>query len=775
MGRKRPGSGLSTTQQAAKFLGVSVLAGAVAAGLALPAVGALGLAAKGTVQGFDEIPSQLKRPPLSQKTTILDANGEKLADVYSRNRTVVPLDEMSEHVRQGTVAIEDARFYEHGAVDLRGILRAMNRNLEQGGVAEGASTLTQQYVKNVFVEAAGDDPEAVAEATQQTGAEGFGRKIREMKYAIQLEQELTKDEILENYLNITYFGQQAYGIEAASQRYFSKSASELELHESAMLAGMVQSPSRYDPVNSPDAALQRRDAVLRAMVSTGDITQREADEAAERDLGLEISEPRNGCITAVHDAGFFCDYVRQEFLSNPAFGETREERSELWTLGGLTIQTTLDPQAQQAAAQAAADGAHADDAVTAAVVQVEPGTGNILSMAQSRPYGTNGDEHQTTLNLNVSSGMGGTTYGFQPGSTFKPITAAAALEQGISPAQEYTTGHELTLPMADFRDCDNNPLGSADEPEWQLQNERDDERGTWDMTEALGSSVNTYFAELEREVGLCETLTMAADLGVQRGDDAELGTNPSVTLGGTETTPLMMANAYATFANLGTYCEPRAILSVTDSSGEQLPTPEAGCQQVMSERTAKTINMMLRGVVEDGTGQAVGLTDRDNAGKTGTSDQRRNVWFVGYTPELATAVRVGGDTELVPMENITIAGTTHEQASGAGVAGPIWRQAMEGALEGTPASEFDEVRVPRGDDDGDDDDDDRDSDRDNDRDEERDEDRNENRGDEAGGRPGGGDGGDGGGDGPPWEGDDWGDWADVLGGGNQGNGGWGRH
>lgn len=698
MGRKRPGGGLSAAQQAAKFLGVSVLSGAVLAGLALPAVGALGLAAKGTVQGFDELPVKLTSPPLSQKTTILDADGGKIAEVYSRNRTVVPLEEMSDHVRQAIVAIEDARFYEHGAIDLRGVMRALNRNVETGGVSEGASTLTQQYVKNVFVEAAGDDEEAVAEATAQSGAAGVGRKIRELKYAIQLEQELSKDQILENYLNITFFGQQAYGVEAAAQRYFSKSASDLQLHESALLAGMVQSPTRYDPINNEDDALNRRNLVLQGMVSSGDITQEEADEAKKLDLGLEVSKPQNGCITAVHDAGFFCDYVRQEFLNNPLYGETREERLATWSVGGMTVRTTLSPKAQESAAAAATAGAAPDDEVTAAVVQVEPGTGRILSMAQSRPYGTDPNEHQTTLNLNVSSSMGGTTYGFQPGSTFKPVTAAAALEQGVSPAQTFKSDNKISMPMRDFQDCENNPLGATDEEEWELQNEQDSMKGTWDMTDALGKSVNTYFAMLEQEVGLCETITMAQELGIQRGDDSELGANPSVTLGGDETTPLMMANAYATFANRGAYCEPVAIAEVTDADGEQLPTPESECREVMSGRTADYINMMLRGVVEDGTGQTAGLTDRDNAGKTGTSDQRRNVWFVGYTPDLATAVRVGGDSDLVAMENITIAGTYHEKAGGGSVAGPIWRQAMVGALEGTPATEFNEVKLPRGDD-----------------------------------------------------------------------------
>ncbi|TDC19688.1 penicillin-binding protein [Streptomyces sp. 8K308] len=711
MGSKRPGGGQSATGLIARFLGVSVLSGAVLAGLALPAVGALGLAARGTMEGFDEIPAEMERPPLSQTSTILDAEGNQIAEVSFRNRTVVDLDQMG-IVPQAVVAIEDARFYEHGAVDLQGIIRALTTNLGSGSVEQGASTLTQQYVKNVFVEAAGDDQEAIAEATQQTGAAGLGRKIQEIKYAIQLEQELTKDEILENYLNITYFGQQAYGIEAAAERYFSKSAADLELHEAAMLAGLVQSPSRYDPTVNPETALDRRNVVLQRMADNDAITQEEADAASEQELGLDISEPRTGCTTAVDDSGFFCDYVRQEILNNPVFGETEEDRMALWRLGGLTIQTTLDPQAQAAAAEAAREGADETDPVVAAVVQVEPGTGRILSMAQSRPYGVDATQNQTAINLNVSAGMGGSVNGFQPGSTFKPFTAAAALENGISPAQTYETDHEMTVEMDRFRNCENQPAGSG---EWEVGNEREDEEGEWDMTSALAESINTYFVLLEEQTGLCDTVEMARSMGVTRGNDEQLPTDPSATLGAHETTPLMMANAYATFANRGTYCTPIAITSVTNAEGEELEVPESECEAVMSAHTADTINAMLGGVVEDGTGAAVGLTDRDNAGKTGTSDERRNVWFVGYTPEISTAVRVGGDAELIPMEDITIGGQYFERASGAGVAGPIWRQAMIGALEGVPAGQFNEVDVPRASDrerdreDGDRDEDDRDN------------------------------------------------------------------
>src|SRR3954471_5445612 len=253
MAHKRSGGGLSTAQQAAKFLGVSVLAGVVLAGIALPAARALGLSAKGTTARFGDLPGELKQPPLSQASKILDANGGLIATVYSRDRTVVPITAMSPNILKAIVDIEDSRYYEHGALDLKGILRALSNNASDGGT-QGASTLTQQYVKNVFVEEAGDDATKVAQATQQT----IGRKIKEMKYAIQVEKELGKKKILENYLNITFFGEQAYGIEAASERYFSVHAKDLSVTQAAMLAGLVQPPSRYDPVNDEQEALQRR-------------------------------------------------------------------------------------------------------------------------------------------------------------------------------------------------------------------------------------------------------------------------------------------------------------------------------------------------------------------------------------------------------------------------------------------------------------------------------------------------------------------------------------
>ncbi|MEU1800262.1 transglycosylase domain-containing protein [Streptomyces sp. NPDC019937] len=684
MGYTRSGGGLSTAQQAAKFLGVSALAGAVMAGLALPAVGAFGLTAKETVQEFDDIPANLKTPPLSQRTTILDAKGGEIAKVYSRDRTIVKLGDVSPYMRKAIVAIEDARFYQHGAIDLKGVLRAANRNAQSGGVSQGASTLTQQYVKNVFVEEAGDSKEKFAEATQQS----IGRKIKELKYAIQVEKELGKRRILENYLNITYFGQQAYGIEAASQRYFSKPAKDLKLEQAALLAGLVQSPSRYDPVTSPETAKARRDTVLQRMAEVKDITPAQAAAAKKKPLGLDVSMPRSGCITAVKGAGFYCDYVRQIFLNDPVFGKTAEARAKRWNQGGLTIRTTLDPQAQEAVQKSIKSHVYQSDKAATAVSLVEPGTGKVLGMGQSKPYGFGKD--QTQINLSADHSMGGSNYGFQVGSTFKPITAAAALERGMKPYKSYSSPYKMEYPSP-VSTCKGTWSNSE---RATVENENESERGPYGMKEATAKSVNTYFVQMISDIGVCPVTELADKMGVQRADGKEHQQVPSLTLGTEGFSPLTMANAYATFANRGVYCSPVFIDSITGPSGKKLKVPQSKCSRAMSEKTADTINTLLRGVVEDGTGKKAGLRSRASAGKTGTTDERRAAWFVGYTPNLAGAVWVGGGPGAsdLKMENITIGGVPHDKVYGADTPGPIWKDAMSGALDGKPAPNF--VTVP---------------------------------------------------------------------------------
>ncbi|MFD9487203.1 transglycosylase domain-containing protein [Streptomyces sp. NPDC059991] len=686
MAKKRSGGGLTGTQQAAKFVGVSVLSGAVLAGIALPAFGALGLAAKGTVEGFDEIPANLKTPPLSQRTSILDSKGGQIATVYSRDRTVVPLADISPYMQKAIVAIEDSRFYEHGAIDLKGVLRAVNKNATSGGVAQGASTLTQQYVKNVFVEEAGDDPDKVAEATQQT----LGRKVKELKYAIQVEEELGKKKILENYLNITFFGQQAYGVEAAAKRYFSKPAKDLKLEEAAMLAGIVQSPSRYDPVNDAQEAKKRRDTVLQRMADMKDVSQAEADRAKAAPIKLKVSKPKNGCITAVSGAGFFCDYVREVFLSDPVFGKTKEERAKLWNQGGLTVRTTLDPQAQQSTQASIKGHVYQSDKVATAVTLVQPGTGRIMAMGQSRPYGFG--SHETQINFSVNKQLGGSNYGFPVGSTFKPFLAAAAIEGGKPPTQQYPSPYEMDYP-ATVQTCSGKPwVNISDE---HLENENESENGPYPLKTAMEKSVNTYFVQMLGEIGMCPVAQMTDKLHVVQGNGAKLPMVPSaLTLGSTGISPLNMASAYAAFANRGTYCTPVAIESIKKADGTALRVPKSSCSQAMSQTTADSVNTLLRGVTDSGTGALAGLSDRDNAGKTGTTDQRKNAWFVGYTPNMSGAVWVGSPSQSVEMENITIGGVYKEKVYGGEVPGPIWKDAMTGALSGQPAPNFVTVNIP---------------------------------------------------------------------------------
>ncbi|MFD4349083.1 transglycosylase domain-containing protein [Streptomyces coelicoflavus] len=737
MPKKRSGGGLSPTQQAAKFLGVSVLAGAVLAGIALPAVGALGLAAKGSVEGFDALPANLKTPPLSQRTTILDAEGGTIATVYSRDRTVVDLKDISPYMQKAIVAIEDSRFYEHGAIDLKGVLRALNKNARSGEVSEGASTLTQQYVKNVFVEEAGDDATKVAQATQQT----IGRKIQELKLAIQVEEELGKKKILENYLNITFFGQQAYGVEAASQRYFSKHAKDLKVQEAALLAGIVQSPSRYDPVNDEAEATKRRNIVLNRMAQVGDISTAEAEKAKKAPLGLKVSKPKNGCITAVKNASFFCDYVREVFLSDKVFGKTRKDRAKVWNQGGLTIRTTLDPQAQKSVQQSLKDHVNQSDSVAAASTLVEPGTGKVLAMGQTKPYGYG--KNETEINYSVDHSMGGSNYGFPTGSTFKPFVAAAALEEGRPATQEYSSPYEMPYPEP-VQTCSGKPWLNTDGA--TVPNESESEVGPYRLKEAMALSVNTYFVQMVADIGLCPVMEMADALHVVQGNGDKLPEVPAVSLGSKGVAPLTMASAYAAFASRGMYCTPIVIESITQKIGNKqksLDVPKSTCSRAMSEKTADTVNTLLQGVVDSGTGKKAGLTDRESAGKTGTTDERKNAWFVGYTPNLSGAVWVGSASQQVQMKNITIGGVYHPLVFGGAVPGPIWKDAMTGALAGKGSPPFNLINIP---------DEDKDKKKDKDKDKKKDRDKDKpddgNNGDEgfiAGLTNGGtGDGGDGG-------------------------------
>ncbi|MFF2541082.1 transglycosylase domain-containing protein [Kitasatospora sp. NPDC058063] len=684
--RKAP---LRLARFGATFLGVSVVSGVLLAGLALPVAGGIGLAAKNTAEGFEDVPTDFKTPPLTQATQIFDAKGGLIAKVYERDRTVITAEQMSPFMRQAQVDIEDARFYEHGAVDLKGVLRAISKNAESGTASQGASTLTQQYVKNVNVEQAGDDRDAVLEAQRKT----LGRKIQELKVAIKLEEEVPKDQILTNYLNITYYGNGAYGVEAASQRYFSKSNKDLTVAEAATLAGLVQNPSQYDPKLHPQAAQNRRDTVIDKMLENKHLTAEQAKEAKAAPLGLNFKAPQNGCITAQAGMGFFCDYVRHVVKQDPVFGKSADERKKFWNQGGLNIYTTLDPDKQAAAQNAVSSNVRVTDTVSAAASMVEPGTGKILAMAQTRPYGLDTNQNQTVVNLNVDAAMGGGN-GFQPGSTFKPVVAAAALEAGLPATQEYSSPNKLEYPT--MKTCEGTWKNDA-RPKTVVPNESASEKGPYQLKMAMALSVNTYFIQMEQEIGLCAVKQMANKLGITtKASGKPLEEVPAMALGVEEMSPLTMANVYATFAAQGTHCAPVAINRITTVDGKDVPVPAGQCEKVFSDSTARALNTVLNGVTENnGTGAALSLEDnRQIAGKTGTSDRKRAAWFNGYTPQLATAVWIGGPQGGVEMRNITINGKYRTEVFGADGPGPIWRDAMNQALRGTPKQSLPMADIP---------------------------------------------------------------------------------
>ena len=663
------------------FLLVSALAGVLVAGAALPFVGGAGVATRTAVEDYEALPSQLTTPPLPQRSLILASDGSVIATIYEQNRIEVPLSSVALVMRQAIVAIEDRRFYDHGGVDPRGLLRAAIGNTSGGGTTQGGSTLTQQYVKNVFVESAAT-PEEAAAARART----ITRKLKELRYAVALERVLTKDQILERYLNIAYFGAGAYGVEAASLRYFSKHASKLTLAEAATLAGAVQQPVAYDPTRNPNSSQRRRIQVLNAMAEVGYITPAVAAATGKIPTKklLHPSKATNGCTTSY--APFFCDYVYRQLRDNPAFGATPADREQLLRRGGLVIRTSLVP-ATQKGAQAAVDKyiPRADPSrKVAAITMIAPTTGQIVAMAQNRSWGVSGPG-VTTYNFNVGTKDGG-SLGAQAGSTFKAFTMAAAFMQGISPYENIVAPQTATF--TDFKNC---TTGAPFAP-YTVNNSTG--AGTFNMLSGAAYSINTYFMALEQKTTQCAAANVATSLGVTRGDGSPLQANPSFTLGTDEVTPLAMASAYATFADHGVHCDPVSILQVTDRDGKNLPVPLTACNRVLDRQVADSVAYVLSQVIDGPlpgrTGKAMSL-GRAAGGKTGTINNSAAVWFVGFTPDLAAAVATydprGGYGH--PMQNITIGGHYYKQVFGLSLPGPIWRMSMLAALAGTPKTPFD--------------------------------------------------------------------------------------
>ena len=685
----------------AMFVVVSVLAGLLVAGLAVPAAALVGTSTKYVAQGIESLPTELTIQPASDKTLILMSNGETLAQLYDENRTVVTLDQIAPIMRTAQVAIEDTRFYQHGALDFKGTLRALVRT-GSGTDVQGGSTLTQQYVKQVRIEAAqaAGDQAGVLAAQEQT----LQRKVLELRYAIALEAKYSKDEILNRYLNIAYYGDGTYGVEAAARHYFGVAAKDLSLAQAAMLAGLTQNPVATDPVNHPLAAIDRRDVVINRMLELGLITPAEATTAKATPFDpSKVVPSQTGCVGTKYP--FMCDYVVRTLLLNPALGATADDRRNTIYRGGLVIKTQIDPVAMNAAQQAVSSKVSPTDPVISTMVEVQPGTGLILAMAQSRPVmGTNADLGQTFYNYAVSASMGGAE-GYQAGSTFKAFTIAAALDGGIPVDKKLPGTSPIQFQNKVFRTCDaaGNTTSFKFTQNYKLPNETGS-FGVIDMRVGAAKSVNTYFVGLEQVAGICQSARMAELAGVQLSSGGSMVQQysyiPSFTLGVAEVTPLSMAVGYATMAARGVHCDPIIVSSIASRAGQAIATQSANCKQAIRPEVADGVNYVLQYVMQPGgTGAGVRIPgNRPQAGKTGTIEGRAAVWFTGYTPNVAGVAMVAVDKaprfqaywagKPNHLMGLRLPGGWYLNGTGSGDAGDIWTPAMTSATAGLPALGF---------------------------------------------------------------------------------------
>lgn len=675
------------------FLAVSVLAGLLVSGLAVPFVALVGSGGKMAVSALDDLPADMETPPAHQRSEVYMTDGSLLATFYDENRVVVPLADISKNMQQAQLAIEDHRFYEHGAIDFQGFGRAFLKTLS--GDTQGASTLTQQYVKMVRIEmaVAANDEEALHKADEVT----IERKIIEARYAMALEERLSKDEILERYLNIAYYGDGAYGVQAAAKHYFNVDAKDLTLDQAAMLAGMVQNPVALNPRKNPEKAMDRRDVVLNQMVKWGMVTKEQAETAKQAHTfdKDKVQRTANGCFSSKYP--LLCDYVKRTLVSDkmPSMGKDEQERTNYLNRGGLQIRTLIDPAAQASAEAAVANEVSPTDPVLANAVLIQPSTGLIVAMAQSRPVmGNDQAKGETYYNYNVESGMGGIE-GFQAGSTFKTFTLASALNQGMTPQKTYNAPGTMAFRGQTFRNCTGAFTLKQD---YTPQNQFRKAYGNINMMEAARNSVNTYFLQLIRDTGICSSIDMAKAAGVQLANHKDLRTMqdyPAFVLGVADVTPLSMAEAYATFANRGVHCDPIILQSVQTKDGSEVAVPSANCKQRIPQPVADGVNYILKSVALQGTGRPAALRDgRDEAGKTGTTNNATAVWYAGYTPEMAGIAMIGIDkpndyfkNHKRSLEGIRVKGGRLD-GSGGGDAGKIWKAAMQAALKGKPKTKF---------------------------------------------------------------------------------------
>jgi penicillin-binding protein 1A len=580
---------------------------------------------------------------IGQNTFVYAADGSLLGAIPAeRNRQVVPLDEISPWLAQATVAIEDRRFFDHGGVDAEGIARALWRDVKAGRVVEGGSTITQQLVRNLYI------------SNERT----VERKVTEACLAVKLDGEWSKQRILASYLNSVFYGNLAYGAEAAARTYFARPARWLTLPQAALLAGLTQAPSVYDPFVDPARAVSRRNQVLAAMLDERMITRAQYQQAVRsRSPGL-----RPGTLYREIREPYFFGYVRDQLVQ--AYG------AEQVRLGGLQVYTTIEPRWQRLAQQAIRSTLTSPGDPAAALISIDPANGAIRAMTAIVPGRRNNQ-----FNLLSQARR-------QPGSTFKTFVLTAAVEQGLDPGSTYYVSAPFTYRPS--------PVGNCEDGSWWCVKTYDSSYAGWTSVErATLRSDNAVYAQLTLDVGAQRVASLARRLGVRTPLDVRGQFPPAMGLGSVAVSPLDMASAYATLAAGGVYTEPTAIRKViVDGKADARWATRHRRTRVLSDGVAAVVTRILEDNIRYGTGTRAALS-RPAAGKTGTTDEHADAWFVGYTPGLATAVWMGYTRGEIPMTNV------HGiSVSGGSFPAEIWRRFMEPALAGRPYREFREPTTP---------------------------------------------------------------------------------
>ncbi len=657
------------------LVGLSAVAGLLVTASVTPVLAMTGIAGSQALTIFEKLPANLEVTAPMQQSTIYatgsDGKPVELASFFEQNRIPVTWDQINPVVYDAILSSEDKDYFTHGGINVGATAKALVDNL-RGTDDRGASTITQQYVKNVLIQDCEQDADPASgtyaddlqqcwlDATNAVGSKGVERKLQEMRYALQIEKEYSKTDILLGYLNIANFGGTVYGIESAANRYFSTTAANLTLAQAATIAGMVQNPNQYR-IDKPEgtwtdkdgvahnsaedgyaATLDRRHYVLNRMLTDGKITQAQFDEADASPITPVLSSPTQGCAAAngVARSAYFCEYVKSIVLTDPAFGATETERRDLLRQGGLKIYSTMNVDIQNAGAEKMAEIVPANydnQRFGAAGVSLEASTGRVLAITQNTTFSetVTNDQAYSSLVFATDKAHGGSN-GFSVGSTYKLFTLIDWLENGHS-VRETLNGNNRVF--SNFK-CGDDGITNRT----KIQNFGNQGGYTGTVMRFTADSLNSGYLAMAEKLDLCEINSVADRMGVtlangKKTTDGDVA--PYDILGSKYISPLAMAGAYATVANKGIYCEPRAIDRVVDASGEEIPVPQQSCSQVISPEVAATAAFALQGVMNGGTGARANTNDGTPLiGKTGTHESWGTMMIESST-KVTTAVWVG--------------------------------------------------------------------------------------------------------------------------------------